>query len=134
IYRTPGFELTEDVQTARQANLNLTVFPREKLRLRATGMYIERNNEAPGTGNSTSAPYSMAMMSQPWRAAPNNHSGTSAFQTIREGMQRRNWREVQRFGGSIGANYEPMDGLTLDATFGVDIVNQQAFGYVPYGY
>jgi len=134
IFRTPGFDLAEDVEKARQANFNLTMFPVEKLRLRTSGMYVERYNSAPGIGNSTAAPYSMAMMAQPWRANENNLGGTSAFQTVREGMQRLDWREVQRFGGSFGANFKPVETVTLDATFGVDVVNQQTFGLVPFGY
>lgn len=130
----PGFDLAEDINSLRQANTNVTVFPRENLRVRVSGMYTERFYEEPGLGNSIFAPYSMALLSQPAFAHEGNPSGARAFMTIREGMQRRSWSEMERFGGSVGVNYEVLPSLTVDATGGVDVVNERTFGLRPFGY
>src|SRR5690606_19405180 len=74
------------------------------------------------------------MMSTPALAHERNHSGSTAFQTVKEGLLRIQTENVRRFGGSVGANYEPMDGLILDASFGIDVLNLRGVTNVPFGW
>jgi TonB-dependent starch-binding outer membrane protein SusC len=73
-------------------------------------------------------------MSKPEHAHDGNPTGAGAFMTVREGMLRQSWHELDRFGGSVGMQYDVFEDLTLDATFGIDVVNQRTFGYRPFGY
>jgi len=104
-WQVPGFKIAEDINDLRQANVNLTLFATDDLRLRVSGRYIDRHYEVPGIGNSIYAPYSMGMMSQLHRATETNPTGAGAFISVREGLQRLNWQDVERFGGNVGANY-----------------------------
>jgi TonB-dependent starch-binding outer membrane protein SusC len=131
---TPGFQVAEDRDRMRQANANVTILPRENLRFRMSAMYTERYHEEPGIGNSIFAPYSIVTMSKPELASEQNPTGAGAFMTAREGMLRLSWQDVERFGGSLGMQYNLFEGLSLDGTFGIDIVNQRSFGYRPFGY
>jgi TonB-dependent starch-binding outer membrane protein SusC len=130
----PGFQNAQDINELNNLTGSLSIFPYPDLRLRVQGNYSERYVESVGTGNCTTCPYSMLILSQLHRATPTNPSGAGAFGSIREFNQRRQWSEAERFGGSFNANYTVLPGLILDATMGVDIVNQRRFTDVPFGY
>lgn len=130
----PGFQNAQDLNELNNLTGSLSIFPVPELRLRVQANYAERYVESIGTGNCTTCPYSMLILSQPFRATATNPSGTAAFGTIREFNQRRQWSEAERFGGSFNANYTPFEGINLDGTIGVDIVNQRRFIDIPFGY
>ncbi len=130
----PGFQLAQDLNELNQATGSVAIFPMDDLRIRVQGNYTERMVESVGAGNCTTCPYSMLILSQIHRASEANPSGSGAFGSIREFAQRRRWTEIERFGGSFNANYSPVEGVNLDATFGVDIVNQRAITDIPFGY
>lgn len=132
--RVPGFQAAQDLNELNNLTGSLAIFPVSELRLRVQANYSERFVESIGTGNCTTCPYSMLILSQIHTANPNNPSGSGAFGSIREFMQRRQWSESERFGGSFNANYTPLEGFNLDATLGVDVVNQRRFFNVPFGY
>jgi TonB-dependent starch-binding outer membrane protein SusC len=129
-----GFTPATDRNDVNNLTGSLAIFPVPQLRLRVQANYTERMVESIGTGNCTTCPYSMLILSQPFRSTATNPTGTAAFGTIREFMQRRQWSEAERFGGSFNTNYTPFEGINLDGTLGVDIVNQRRFVDVPFGY
>src|SRR5690606_2354352 len=117
-----------------QANANLTIRPWEQVRFDVNTMYTESFHETPPNNNNTMGVISQAISSKPELASPSNLTGVYATGTTREMMYRRFQQEVQRFAGSVAANYRPTESISLDASFGVDMVNQQDVGFSPFGW
>ena len=145
--------LAQDIAKRTMANVTVSVFPTDNLSFRVTSMYTEAENNTLNNNNNIYAPMTAAMFAQPQHAScttpgassevipgqaqctgPGNPYGQRAFGTIREHFQRSIEQDAQRFNGSVNANYRPAQGLTLDATFGVDVSNQSDFLYYPFGY
>lgn len=140
-----------DVDESRQANANLTIFPVENLQVRVNTAYTERFHETPQNNNNIYGTISSLLNSRPELAncdlssrdhssdipgmctGPGNAWGAAAFITTRESMQNVVTDDVQRFTGSVGVGYNVI-GLNLDATFGVDILNQRGTDYRPFGH
>lgn len=141
----------EDKDITRQANANLTFVPIDRLRVRVNTAYIERDHSTPQNNNNIYGTISSAIMAKPERAncdlssrdtsskipgactGAGNAWGAPAFITTREAMGRTVEDEIQRFTGTVGAGYN-LKGINLDATFGVDLVNQRGFDLIPFGW
>ncbi len=142
---------TRDLDEMRQATANLTIYPIDKLRVGLSTMYTDRYHETPDNNNNIYGTISSAIMAKPELANCNlssrdtssripgmctgagNAWGAPAFTTTRETMNRFTSDEVQHFAGSLNAGYDMM-GVKLDATFGVDMVNQRGIRFFPFGW
>jgi TonB-dependent starch-binding outer membrane protein SusC len=49
-------------------------------------------------------------------------------------MYRLTTQDLQRFAGSLGAQYTPLPSLNLDMTFGVDVASEQNVRHIPFGW
>ncbi|MCC6317875.1 MAG: SusC/RagA family TonB-linked outer membrane protein [Gemmatimonadaceae bacterium] len=123
-----------DVAQRKQANGSLTMFPAEKMLMRLNSSYVESHTETPDNNNNIYGTLAMLLLSKPELANAKNPTGAGAFTTVREAMQRRNYGDVRRFGGSFNANYRPLTSIALDATVGVDIVDQMGTRMLPFGW
>ena len=131
----PGIEFVEDVNKKRQANANITFMPWENVRIRANSMYIDGYMEVPDNNNNIYGTISNLINSKPERANEVNRSGAvPTFGSVREMMNRKTMQDMQRFSGSIGANYNPLQTVNLDLTFGADVVSEQNIDFVPFGW
>ena len=123
-----------DVNSHKQANANLSIMPAENLKVRVTSNLIQAHQENIPANNNIYGPMSLIIDSKPELANDNNVHGTTAFATVREAMQQTREQDVSRFGGSLTADYTPADGVALNATLGVDVVNMRGIGLTPYGW
>ncbi|MEZ4414569.1 MAG: SusC/RagA family TonB-linked outer membrane protein [Gemmatimonadota bacterium] len=126
--------IAEDINRRVQTNLNLNIFPMEKLSLRLSSLYSEVHQETPNNGNNIYGGFSSALMAQLRLANPDNLFGAPAFATLRENLQQYTVGDTRHFAGSLNANYEVREGLVLDGTFGVDLVSEEAYDFRPYGW
>lgn len=121
-----------DLDEQKQAVANLTFFPSDDLRLRFNSMYTERYHEVPTNGNNTTGTFSMSIMAKPELARESNPTGTGTFATIREMFNIEQFTDTRRFAGNINTQYNPIEGLTLDGTVGVDIVSTEEVNFRPF--
>lgn len=132
-----------------QATLNLGVSPRDNLQLRLSSSYADVVHHTINNNNNIYAPMTLAMFSKPETADCNKSSidagtgrctgqgnswGAPSFATTPEGFNRAFEQGVQHYNGSLGANWRPVEDLTLDATFGVDLVTQHDAFAKAYGW
>ena len=117
--------LVEDIVNRAQATASLNIFPTENLQFRVTSNYTDSYLQTMDSNNNIYGVPSLAQFSKPELVRFNNETGTVAFATVNESMQQVLEQNVRRFVGSVGANYRPLDMLTLDATFGVDFTSQK---------
>jgi len=130
----PGFKIARDYIDRRQANANLTLLPREDVSFRITSSFVETHFEAPETNNNIYGVFPSILMSHPEKAHAKNLYGSGAFTTTRESLHRLTEQDVQRFGGSVGANYTLSKDLKFDATVGLDVVSQYSVRFQPFGW
>ena len=123
-----------DLNNKKQANGTVSISPWDNFRIRANALYTESYHEAPGTTNNTEGTVPMLYMSKPEKANAGNPTGVGIFTTVRETQQIITNQDVERFAGGISADYNPMPSLNLQGTFGIDIVNQEAFEFKPFGW
>ncbi len=124
----------EDTIVRRQGTLGVNVFPFDDLRIRLTGLYSESTQTSLAGGNNIFGVFSSALMGQLRLASPTNLYGQRAFATLRENAQRQVGEDVEHFAGSLNANWTVMDGLVVDATFGVDVTNGRNVSFFPFGW
>ncbi|RMH66915.1 MAG: SusC/RagA family TonB-linked outer membrane protein [Bacteroidetes bacterium] len=131
----PGAKtLVQDIVKRAQATATLNIFPTERLQFRLSTSYTDMSLETMDSNNNIYGVPSLAQFSKPELVAYNNQTGTIAFATVNEAMQQVLAQEVNRFVGSFGFNYRPLDMLTLDGTFGVDFTSQQDTDVRPFGW
>jgi TonB-dependent starch-binding outer membrane protein SusC len=130
----PGFRPAQDVNDRKQFSANVMIFPRADLRVRVGSNYTEAHQQVPDNNNNIFGALSSMLNSRPERAHAGNLYGSPAFATTRENLHRLTTQDVQRFGGNLSANYQPTPSLSVDATVGVDMVNQQAVRFIPFGW
>jgi len=123
-----------DIDSQKQAVGNVTFFPTQDVRVRFNALYTERYHEVPTNGNNTEGTFSMSIMAKPELASDANPTGTGTFATIREMFNIEQNEETQRFAGSLNAQYNPINNVTLDATFGVDMTNSQEIDFKRFGW
>lgn len=124
----------QDTNTKMQFNTNVNIYPSDELQFNITTGYTDTQHSTWPLNNNTQSPTSLAMLSKPQLSSPDNYSGIIAFATVAEGTQLTFDQDVQHFNGSIGANYQPVDPLNIDATFGVDFTNQFSEFNRPFGW
>ncbi len=124
----------EDENKKLQFNTNVNIYPSDKLQFRITTGYTDTKHSTWPLNNNTESPTSLALLSKPQLASPTNYSGIVAFATVAEATQLTFDQDVQHFNGSIGTNYQPLEMLALDATFGVDFTNQFSEFNRPFGW
>jgi TonB-dependent starch-binding outer membrane protein SusC len=133
-FAEPGYRTSNDDSRRMQFNANVEMFPRDDLRIRVSSNYTELEHEAPDINNNIFGVISSIINSRPERAHSGNLFGSPAFATTRENWHRLRDLEVQRFGGAFTTIWEPTTNLTLDATVGVDFVNQRGTRFIPFGW
>lgn len=131
----PGAEtLVQDIVQRAQATATLNIFPTETLQFRLSTSYTDMKLETMDSNNNIYGVPSLAQFSKPELVTFNNETGTVAFATVNEAMQQVLAQEVNRFVGSFGFNYRPLEILTVDGTFGVDFTSQQDTDVRPFGW
>jgi TonB-linked SusC/RagA family outer membrane protein len=133
-FGAPQWGPTQDLNNKKQANATIAAYPFDNLQLRVNSMYVETHHEIPATGNNTNGTIPMVYMSKPEFANEGNPTGMRAFTTARETQRIETWNDVQRFAGGVTAAYSPYESLTTETTFGIDMVNQEAFNFRPFGW
>lgn len=123
-----------DVNNRKQANTTLTILPINNLKVRLTSSFVEAHQENVVNNNAIYGTISQMINSKPELAHENNVTGTGAFSTVREAMQQITSQDVARFGGTLAADYTPVDGIGLNATIGIDVVSQRGLSLTPYGW
>ncbi|HEX9250128.1 MAG TPA: TonB-dependent receptor, partial [Gemmatimonadaceae bacterium] len=68
------------------------------------------------------------------KLAPGNPFGQVAFATVRENMQEQIKQDAKHFTGNFNLAYQPVAPLSIEATLGVDVVNQVSTDFAPFGY
>lgn len=133
-FEEPGFRVANDDNWRGQFNANVEIFPMEDLRVRVSSNYTEGFHSTVDNNNNIYGVLSSVLNSRPERAHPGNRFGSPAFATTRENFHRRTEQDVQRFGGALTAAYQVTPSLAVDATVGVDLVNQRASRFFPFGW
>lgn len=130
----------EDLGEARDQNqrisgtANLNVFPTDKIRVQLRTNYTKTDQNSPEDANSIFAPFPLLFHSQPKLANENNVTGSPAFATVREAMQRTFGENVEHFGGSSQLAYSPASSVNLNVTVGADITSQTSEANVPFAW
>jgi outer membrane receptor protein involved in Fe transport len=122
-----------DIESSKQASMNLSLLPSENLRLQVSTRYTDRHHTPTEDGTPNSA-ISITMLAKPEFADANNPGGWRAFATLPEAMQIVQSEDTKRFGGALTANYSFTPALSIEATAGVDIVSQIASQFRPFGW
>ena len=126
--------LASDVNTKSQATATISAFPTDNLTLRVTTNYASGHLETLQSNNNIYGILSLAQFSKPELVRYNNATGTIAFATVNEAMQQTVEQNVEHFTGATQLNYRPIANLNLDATFGIDVVNQISEEFRPFGW
>ena len=130
----PGMRVANDESRRMQFNANVELFPRDDVRIRVSSNYTEMNHEVPDTNNNIFGVLSSIINSRPERAREGNLFGSPAFATTRENWHRLRDQEVQRFGGAFTTVWQASPNIAVDATVGVDLVNQRGVRFIPFGW
>ena len=124
---------TDEIQRY-QGNASFNIFPTDDLQVRvATGFTTSSFTTMESNNNIYGVP-SLAQFSKPELVNFSNETGTVAFATVNESLQQTIEQEVDRFYGSVGLNYRPLEMLTIDGTFGFDFTNQFSQELRPFGW
>lgn len=136
-----------DTEKQRQATVNLSLTPTDKLSVNTSANYVHVINEGPNAGNSIYSPFSVSLYSKPERAVcfsemlgngecagAGNPTGAPTFGTVTETLFRQYTNDTERFTGNVKAGYQFQPELRLEATLGVDWVDERSEGITPYGY
>ena len=130
-----GMKYVEDVNQKKQVTANVAFHPSESLRIRASSMFVDGYIEVPENNNSIYGTISNLINSKPERANEANPSGAvPTFGSMREMMYQRSMQAIQRFAGSVGVNYTPLESVSTELTFGVDLINEQNTFHRPFGW
>lgn len=123
-----------DLNRKAQATANLDIFPFENFRLRFSSLFSNVHHETPNNANNIYAPMEGGYIGQLRLSQPGNEYGSPVFATPREGMQVTTGQDVEHYAGSVNLNYQPFEGISLDGTFGIDVVNDRTFENIPFGW
>ncbi len=136
-----------DTENHRQVTVNLSLTPTEKLQVQTSANYVHVITEGPNAGNSIYSPFSVSLYSKPEKAVcfsemlgngecagAGNPTGAPTFGTVRETLYRQYTNDTERFTGSVKGGYQIQQDLRLEATLGVDWVDERDEGITPYGY
>ena len=147
-----------DLDRAAQGSASIVILPASNVKVRVNAEYVDRYHMTPSNNNNIFGTISSAIFGKPELAkcyaggvptgtgfcttdgnpssplAPGNPLGQSAFATVRENMQEQIKQDAKHFTGSINIAYQPVTQVSLDATLGVDVVNQVSTDFAPFGY
>lgn len=123
-----------DAVTRAQANVNVTLFPSDVSQIRVSTAYNQMNYDSYPNSNNVYAPITMAYSSNPRDVNERFEYGQNTFASVEESFQQSFAQEIERFTGSLNANYRPLEMLNLDATFGVDFTSNFGEEVRPYGW
>ncbi len=129
-----GFDGAEDKNRKIQTTANLSVFPTDNLSIKFSTLYSTVDHRTPDNSNNIYGVFSSALMSQLRLATPDNIYGQPAFATFTENLNQYVEDESQHFAGSLNANLQLTEEVTIDGTFGIDLVNQRSFDFRPFGW
>ena len=138
----PGLDETNDWLRRSQATANVVITPIEKVRVGVNTMYAELKETVPNNGNNIYGVF--PNLTQTFlrlactQVGPNcpkvNLYGTNNFMTANEGIYQLTEVETNHFIGSTNVNYAPATSIKLDATFGVDFINESQTFFRPFGW
>ncbi len=142
LFTDRGFKETNDTQRRAQTVANVVITPIEKVRVGVNTMYAEMKGSVPNNGNNiygvfpnlTQTFLRLACTSLGPNCPKVNLYGTNNFMTANEGVYQITEVESNHFTGSTNLNYAPVQSVKLDATFGVDFINESNFFFRPFGY
>ncbi len=127
-----GFEGAVDTNRKVQSTANINIFPTDNLAIKFSTLYSTVRHKTPDNSNNIYGAFSSALMSQLRLANNDNWYGQPAFATFKENNNQYVEDESQHFAGSFSANLQLTDEITLDGTFGLDLVNQRSFDFRPF--
>ena len=140
-----------DLDRKAQGSASLVILPSDRLKVHVTSEYVDAHHETPNNNNNIYAPLTNAIFGHPELAScitrrdsslatgeghctgAGNPEGVASFGTVREDMQRTTKQGVKHFTGSLNAGYQALPSLALEATLGVDVVNQLSEAFRPFG-
>lgn len=123
-----------DTDQMGQLNVNVNIFPNDKVNIRLTSGYTDRRSTTLQNNNNIYGVGSLAQFSKPELARPDNTTGTIAFATVNETLQISFDSKVKNYNGSVGINYYPTKWLKLDGVFGVNYSNTNSTELWPFGW
>ena len=127
-----GFDGAVDTNRKIQSTANINIFPTDNLAIKFSTLYSTVQHKTPDNSNNIYGAFSSALMSQLRLANENNYYGQPAFATFKENNNQYVEDESQHFAGSLSANLQLNEEITLDGTFGLDLVNQRSFDFRPF--
>jgi hypothetical protein len=138
----PGLRETNDEVRRAQTQANVVLIPIEKVRIGVNTMYAELKEQVPENGNNIYGVFPNLTQSFLRLACttlgPNcpkvNLYGTNNFMTANEGIYQIREVETNHFTGSTNVNYTPIRQVKVDATFGIDFVNESQTFFRPFGW
>ncbi len=147
-----------DLDRFAQGSASIVILPASNVKVKVNAEYVDRFHMTPSNNNNIYGTISSAIFSKPEQAkcfaggvptgtgecttdgnpnsplAPGNPLGQPAFGTVREDMQEQIKQDAKHFTGSVNIAYQPVTQVSLDATLGVDVVNQVSTDFAPFGY
>jgi len=147
-----------DLDRSAQGSASLVILPTTNVKVKVNAEYVDRFHMTPSNNNNIYGTISSALFSKPelaqcWAGgvatgtgecttdgnansplAPGDPLGQAAFGTVREDMQEQIKQDAKHFTGSVNIAYQPITQVSLDATLGVDVVNQVSTDFAPFGY
>lgn len=116
---------------------NLNIIPSDNLRFRVQSSYTNSNTSVYGTGITIYTPTSTSRYAKPERvgqASEFDTFGIPFFATVREGTYPEISDNANQGRLVLQTDYFIREGLSVDATFGVDYRDQRSTDYSPFGY
>ncbi|NNE34720.1 MAG: SusC/RagA family TonB-linked outer membrane protein [Rhodothermales bacterium] len=129
-----GFDGAQDTNRKVQTTANLNIFPTDNLAIKFSSLYSTTDHKTPDNSNNIYGVFSSALMSQLRLATADNIYGQPAFATFTENLNQYVQDESQHFASSLSANLKLNDEITVDGTFGIDLVNQRSSDFRPFGW
>lgn len=123
----------DDELERTQATLTVTAFPLDQLRIRSSASYTNSDLQTYPAGNFITATTAVSRYSKLENATSNNVTGAPGFtRTVNETTQEIMKEGVNKFTGSLNLNYQPLESLTIDGTFGLDFTNSEVIDQLPF--
>lgn len=116
---------------------NLNLIPSDDLRFSIQSSYTNSNSSVYGSGITIYTPTSSSRYAKPERvgqASEFDTFGIPFFATVREGTYTEISDNANQGRLALQTNYFIRDGLSVDATFGVDYRDQRSREFSPFGY
>jgi len=147
-----------DLDRFAQGSASIVILPATNVKVKVNAEYVDRFHMTPSNNNNIFGTISSAIFGKPELArcyaggvptgtgwcttdgnansplAPGNPLGQAAFATVRENMQEQIKQDAKHFTGSINIAYQPVTQVSVDATLGVDVVNQVSTDFGQFGY